>query len=279
MSEAFELNYTDFIENIINQVDKTISDDLNVFEKKYVKNSIKNYTTIAAKYCLQSGIYKDESIFELTRLIAKWTYHKCIDLMKSTVPQNYWDSILLKINFTIFEFYKAAKINEYSSQRLYSLIEEEVNLCYNDCINELKNRKLIDEETFATAIMQSNVDDFLSEKECLKEKLFRYLKQLFSILVICCGGFICFMNADLSINEIFFTISIIALGCYMLYRNEVVSQGFYLYTIFSALTAILISSQFIDNEILSELLKLLISVYSVGNIVGYRFGEKKTELL
>ena len=65
----------------------------------------------------------------------------------------------------------------------------------------------------------------------------------------------------------------------MLYRNEVVSQGFYLYTIFSALTAILISSQFIDNEMLSGLLKLLISVYSVGNIVGYRFGEKKTELL
>lgn len=279
MAEAFELNFVDFIENIVNQVDKTASSDLNVFEKKYVKNAIKNYTSIAADYTIQSGYFSEASIFELIRLIAKWTYHKCIDLMKSTVPQHYWDGILLRIHFTIFEFYKAGKINEYSSKKLNSLIEEEVNLCYSESIKELKSCNLIDEETFARAIMQSNIDDFLNPEETFQEKLFIYLKKACSILLTLGGIFICFQQITLTVNEICFAMSVVALGCYMLFRNEVVVKAFNLYTIFGASCTILLCNQFITSQKFLSLFILFIISFSAGLIIGYKLGQKKTELL
>lgn len=271
-------NYDNYIKSVIEQVDSISSEKLNVFEQKYLKNIIKNYATTMRKYAEKENFFCETSILELIRLSSKWTYHKCMDLMHSTIPQNYWDDMLIKINITIYEFYKLGKVYEYSYKRINKLIEEEVNLCYSNCVNDLHDRKRIDENTFATAIMQSNIDDFLNIKETIGEKIQKYFKKSFSILIMLCGAYCCLINTKFNIQEMCFITSILAIGCYMLFINEIISKSYYLYTIFGCLILLMINNQFIPLPEQTNLINSIIIVFSIGNILGYNFGNKNTEL-
>ena len=46
------------------------------------------------------------------QVIAEWSFHKSIDLVHSGILPQYWDSIMQKIAFTIFEVAKQAVIRK-----------------------------------------------------------------------------------------------------------------------------------------------------------------------
>lgn len=280
MAEISNFNYDDFIQDLINQVDSVAPDDLNVFEKKFVKNAIKEYSTIAAKYADENLNFSNDKCAVLTQFTAEWTFHKCIDLMRSTVPQNYWDSILQKINFTIFEIFKICENNRQSHKETIHLIEFGVNECYTNCIEELKERNLIDDETFANAIIQSNIDSmenkFIPEPS-LKEKLANILTKIIAIVTMIVITLLAVIPQHLTILEVYSAVSLIALGTFILFRNGLITKGFYLHLIFWTLTSIFLNQQFLSFSKLSLLIDILIIGLASGAIIGYKIGQKKTE--
>lgn len=280
MAEIYNFNYDDFIKELINQVDSVTPDDLNVFEKKFVKNAIKEYSTIAAKYADENLNFSNDKCAVLTQFTAEWTFHKCIDLMRSTVPQNYWATILQKINFTIFEIFKICENNRQSHKETIDLIEYGVNECYTNCIEELKKRNLIDDETFANAIIQSNIDSmenkFIPEPS-LKEKLVNIITKIIALASMIVITLLAIIPQHLTIWEVYSAVSLIALSTFILFRIGLVTKGFYLHLIFWTITCIFINQQFLSFTKLSLLIDILIIGLASGAIIGYKIGQKKTE--
>lgn len=281
MAETSNFNYSDLIDELINQVDNITPDDLNVFEKKYVKNSIKEFSTIAAKYMYENLDYSSDKCAVLTQITAEWTFHKCIDLMRSTVPQNYWDAILQKINFTIFEIFKICEKNSQPHRETINLIEYGVNECYTKCIEELKDKNCIDDETFANAIIQSNIDSMANNfitKPSIKEIIVSIISKIIAIGTSFIILFFAIIPNHLTIWDTFSSISLIAISTLILYRSNVVAKSFYLHLMFWTMTCIFVNKEFLLFSKLSIYVDLLIISLAAGAFLGYKIGQKKTEL-
>ena len=94
----------------------------------------------------------------ITQIIAEWSYHKSIDLVKSGILPQYWDTIMQKIAFTIFEISKQAVTKNIPQDQLLQAIEHHVVKVYQQCIDELQQKGLINEEIKERAKSQSNID-------------------------------------------------------------------------------------------------------------------------
>ena len=124
--EGFD--YKGFAQNLAQQALELIPPDFNDNQKNYVANTLLNFSTIAGQ-----ALYDDaESAFNLdqavmiTQIIAEWSFHKSVDLIRSGIPQQYWDPIMQKIAFTIFEIAKSAFKQNLPQDQCLQLIEHHV---------------------------------------------------------------------------------------------------------------------------------------------------------
>lgn len=62
----------------------------------------------------------------ITQIIAEWSFHKSVDLIRSGIPQQYWDPIMQKIAYTIFEIAKNAFHQGLPQDQCLQLIEHHV---------------------------------------------------------------------------------------------------------------------------------------------------------
>ncbi|CDE89535.1 unknown [Clostridium sp. CAG:729] len=246
LEQVSNFKYNEFIEELLNQADNVLPDDLNVFERKYVKNAVKEYATIAAKHVTENLKISDENVALLTQIIAEWTYHKCIDLMRSTIPQAYWDAILQRINFTIYEILKKSTKLKFDDKKLLAKIEISVNTCYKECIDTLKDKSVITVEEYETAINQSNIDTLYKEKE-IDWKAF--LSKTFCILFflfVC----ICSLNPHPSVTFAIKTFIYSFISLYMLASNEILESKFVLSVIGIFICGTVINNYFFNGNIM-----------------------------
>ena len=162
--EGFD--YKGFAQNLAQQALELIPPDFNDNQKNYVANTLLNFATVAGQ-----GLYEDESLgFNLdqavmiTQIIAEWSFHKSVDLIRSGIPQQYWDSIMQKIAYTIYEIAKNAFHQGLPQDQCLQLIEHHVKKTYLDCISELKDRNLIDQGLMEKAASQSNIDTMMQQQ-------------------------------------------------------------------------------------------------------------------
>ncbi|MBR3550185.1 MAG: hypothetical protein IKN90_08920, partial [Treponema sp.] len=66
-------------------------------------------------------ISAEQAIF-ITQIIAEWSFHKSIDLVHSGINKDYWDSIMQKIAFTIFEVAKQGVIRNVPQEQLLQAV-------------------------------------------------------------------------------------------------------------------------------------------------------------
>lgn len=159
-------DYKGFAQNLAQQALELIPPDFNDNQKNYVANTLLNFSTVAGQ-----ALYDDESLgFNLdqavmiTQIIAEWSFHKSVDLIRSGIPQQYWDPIMQKIAFTIFEIAKNAFHQGLPQDQCLQLIEHHVKKTYLDCIAELKDKNLIDEGLMEQAASQSNIDAMMQQQ-------------------------------------------------------------------------------------------------------------------
>ena len=104
--EGFD--YKEFAEMMSSQAGELIPPEFNDMQKNYIVKTLSNFTLLAGEAIANDeslGFNADQAVF-VTQIIAEWAFHKSIDLVRSKIMPEHWDSIMQKVAFTIFEIAK-----------------------------------------------------------------------------------------------------------------------------------------------------------------------------
>lgn len=169
--EGFD--YKGFAASMSEQAKELVPKELKDFEKEYIVKTLGNFTLLAGEALYndeQLNLNADQAVF-ITQVIAEWSFHKSIDLIHSGILPQYWDSIMQKIAFTIFEIAKQAVIRNIPQDQLLQAVEHHVIKVYNSSIEELQKKGVIDEETKNRAESQSNIDAMAKQAQAEQQRL------------------------------------------------------------------------------------------------------------
>jgi hypothetical protein len=162
--EGFD--YKDFAQNLAQQAFELLPPDFTDDQKNYVANTLLNFSAVAGEALYndtQLNFNLDQAVM-ITQIIAEWSFHKSVDLVRSGIPRQYWDPIMQKIAFTIFEIAKNAFHQNLPQDQALQVIEHHVKKTWLDCIAELKDKNLIDEALMEQASKQSNIDQMAQQQ-------------------------------------------------------------------------------------------------------------------
>ena len=168
--EGFD--YKAFAANMAEQAKELVPKELEDREKEYVVKTLGNFTLLAGEALYNDDSLKltaEQAVF-ITQIIAEWSFHKSIDLIHSGILPQYWDSIMQKIAFTIFEVAKQAVLRNIPQDQLLQAVEHHVIKVYNQSIEELQQKGVIDEEIKNRAESQSNIDAMAQQAQAEREK-------------------------------------------------------------------------------------------------------------
>lgn len=168
-------NYQEFAQNLTQQAVELVPKDFTDPEKQYVVNTLMNFSALAgeALYNDTESNFNADQAMMITQIIAEWAFHKSVDLIRSKLPQEFWDPIMQKIAFTIFEIAKQTFRQGLPQEQILQLIEHHVKKTYLDAIAELKDKNLIDQGLMEQAAKQSNIDSMMqqmSEEQAAEEQ-------------------------------------------------------------------------------------------------------------
>ena len=159
-------DYKDFAQNLAQQAYELLPPDFNDDQKNYVANTLLNFSAVAGEALYndtQLNFNLDQAVM-ITQIIAEWSFHKSVDLVRSGIPRQYWDPIMQKIAYTIFEIAKNAFHQNLPQDQCLQVIEHHVRKTWIDCIAELKDKNLIDDELMQQASSQSNIDQMAQQQ-------------------------------------------------------------------------------------------------------------------
>ncbi len=160
-------DYEGFAQNLAAQAQELVPQEFNDVQKQYVINTLGNFALLSGKALAEDpnlNFNEDQSI-TITQIIAEWSFHKSVDLIRSGIPQQYWDSVMQKIAYTIFEIAKQTFSQGLPHDKILELIEHHVKKSYLEAITELKNKGVIDEGLMEYAASQSNMDKMAQEMQ------------------------------------------------------------------------------------------------------------------
>lgn len=171
--EGFD--YKGFSETLSAQALELLPDYFEEFQKNYVINTIKNFATLSGEAIANDDKAKftvDQAML-ITQIIAEWSFHKSVDIIKAGILPDYWDSIMQKIAFTIFEIAKQTILQGLPQDEILQIVEHHVKKTYQSVLEDLRDRKIIDNSVLDTALHQSNIDDMMDQLQEEKQALAR----------------------------------------------------------------------------------------------------------
>lgn len=193
---VIDKKYTDFIENLIEQVTPLLPEDVNELQKSYLITNIRKSAMLMASSIPDNDEFSklefEQQCFYI-QVLAEWSFHKEIDLFRSGIPPRYWKGVMQKIWYAMWEVMYACVKNDAPDAVVLSLVERFVNRTYNDAVEELKESEVIDEAIEEKAKEQSNIKKMAEEMRELskaKEKVKEIIKRLFLAVII--GGIVTF---------------------------------------------------------------------------------------
>ncbi len=166
-----DFNYEEFAQNLAAQAQELVPQDFNDVQKQYVINTLGNFAMLSGQTLAQDPNlnFNAEQSITITQIIAEWSFHKSVDVIRSGIPQQYWDPIMQQIAYTIFEIAKQTFSQGLPHDKILELIEHHVKKKYAEAITELKNKGAIDEGLMEYAMSQSNMDRMAQEMQQQQE--------------------------------------------------------------------------------------------------------------
>lgn len=160
-------DYEGFAQNLAAQAQELVPADFNDFQKQYVINTLGNFSLMSGKALAEDPNlnFNEDQAITITQIIAEWSFHKSVDVIRSGIPQQYWDGIMQKIAYTIFEISKQAFPQGLPHEKILELIELHVKKSYTEAITELRDKGVIDEGLMEFAASQSNMDRMAQEMQ------------------------------------------------------------------------------------------------------------------
>lgn len=189
---AIDKKYTDFIEDLIEQVSPNLPSDVNELQKSYLITNIRKSATLMATSIPDNEEFNkldfEQQCFYI-QVLAEWSFHKEIDLFRSGIPPKYWKGVMQKIWYTMWEVMYACVKNDAPESVVLSLVERFVNRTYNEAIDELKESNIIDEVIEEKAKDQSNIKKMAEEirlEKKVREKIKEIIKRFILAIIIAC---------------------------------------------------------------------------------------------
>ena len=161
-------DYKSFAENMYSQAQELVPANIDAEGKEYICSTLLKFANIAGEALDNSAEFNADQAMFITQVIAEWTFHKCVDLVNSGIPRQFWDPTIQKIAMVIFEVAQNAQRQNVPPEHALTAIEQHVKKVYTDCMEELKNKNFIDDELLERAVNQSNIDKMaqnMSENE------------------------------------------------------------------------------------------------------------------
>ena len=161
-------DYKAFAQSMKEQAQELVPQEFSEEDKTYLLSTLYNFALMSGEALVKQYDLEDEQAISLTQIVSEWTFHKSCDLIRSQVPKNCWDNILQKIAFTVFEIGREAFERNISQEDMLTAIENRVNKCYKDTLDELQSKNAMSEEVMSEALTYSNIDDMAEEanKSC-----------------------------------------------------------------------------------------------------------------
>lgn len=168
---AKDFDYENFANDLAQQAKDLVPQDFTDDQKEYVVNTLGNFSLMAGKTLAQDpNLNFDTEISKtITQIIAEWSFHKSVDVIRSGIPRQYWDGVLQKIAYTIFEITKQAFSQNLPSDKILDLVEHHVKRAYLEAITELKEHGAIDEGLMEFAATQSNMEKMAQEMQAQQQ--------------------------------------------------------------------------------------------------------------
>ncbi len=154
-----------FAQDLANQSKDLVPQDLEKFQKDYIVKTLYNFSNMAGDAISNdkdANFDVNQAIF-LTQIIAEWSFHKSIDVIRSGIQPEYWDGVLQKVAFTIYDICKQAIIKDLPQNNILELVEHHVKKSYEEALQELKQRGIIDEQELEFAEKQNNLNQMMEE--------------------------------------------------------------------------------------------------------------------
>lgn len=167
--EGFD--YKQFAADLSVQAKELVPQDLEPFQKDYIVKTLVNFSNLAGEAIsndAEAGFNAEQAIL-LTQIIAEWSFHKSVDLIRSGIQPEYWDGVMQKIAFTIFDIGKQTIKQGLPQDKILELIEHHVIKSYEAALDELQQRGIIDEELKEQAEKQNNLNQLLEQVEAEQE--------------------------------------------------------------------------------------------------------------
>ncbi len=160
-------DYENFAQNLAAQAQDLVPAEFSPEEKEYVINTLGNFSMMAGKALAEdkSLPFDADTSTYITQIIAEWSFHKSVDVIRSGIPRANWDGVMQKIAYTIFEVAKQAFSQKLPNDQIIEIIEHHVNKTYVDAITELKDKGIIDESLMEFAASQSNMNKMAQEMQ------------------------------------------------------------------------------------------------------------------
>ena len=164
---AKDFDYENFANDLAGQAKELVPQDFTEDQKEYVVNTLGNFSLMAGKTLAEDPNlnFDVDTSKTITQIIAEWSFHKSVDVIRSGIPRQYWDGVLQKIAYTIFEISKQAFSQNLPSDQILDLVEHHVKRAYLDAIAELKEHGAIDEGLMEYASTQSNMEKMAQEMQ------------------------------------------------------------------------------------------------------------------
>lgn len=160
-------DYKEFAKILSSQADELIPAGFQDFQKQYIINTVRNFSELSGEAIANDEQLKfnaDQAML-ITQIIAEWSFHKSIDVVNSGILPDYWDSVMQKIAFTIFEIAKQTISKGITQDEILKIVEHQVKKTYQEAIEDLKKRGIIDETVFDNALKQSNIDAMMQQMQ------------------------------------------------------------------------------------------------------------------
>ncbi len=160
-----ELNPQEFAKNLAQQAITYVPDDISEEHKKYITKKVYEFCFITGDHLIKQykEQFSDEDAVVVIQFIGEWTFHKAVDLIKSGLRHEYWDTILQQVAFAALKAALEGHSQNMDQTKAAARIETQVMEAYKQCINQLVKSKAIKEEDLEQILSHSNVDKMAQE--------------------------------------------------------------------------------------------------------------------
>ena len=160
LEEVANFDYISFSKDLTSQAAELVPVDMNKHQHDFIIDIIMRYCTMAGEALAKTASpnINLQKATLITQFIGEWIFHKSIDIIRSGVDEQFWEPVLQRVAFTVFEIAQKAMEADLPQDQLITLVENHVKKSFEAAIADLQKKGAISEEVSQNALSQSNID-------------------------------------------------------------------------------------------------------------------------